>query len=804
MTRDIAIDRVAKAAQHAWAWSSMSPERRAKSYVAEFTQELDEYRAKVEKIDPSSVSDFTKRYTDKAVAWLGALSRTASSMVTGPANFPVARNRKRLDTEHKRGQELFSFPDYYITKLKKRIKKESGFDLPENDLQRQINKLAELKRSQDLMKAANKAIRSKKDVESKLKDIGFTDKQIIDIQQPDYAGRVGFAGYQLTNNNANIKRVEGRVKELEAKVNRQDKPQPALTFDGGEMVQNYTDDRFQILFDGIPAVEIRTQLKRNGLRWSPRNKAWQRKLTQNAIYAMGEVAKDLGISNQAYNEWAWRKKAVKETPKPAEPATPVLSEYRDNILKTMNANGGKDYALYFWSVVDREQLPANRKEDADFAYEVLLYQKPFKWSSGIANKKTQLGRIAAALKVAGYDQPTGAWKSWFTDKIPSPAEPLKVIHNTTKKEPTPAKKEHIGIVEREEQARKNKAEKAGGFDFIHEVGYSGKSVVKTYLPLPVNRGLKLNGEIDKDGYRSYWATDAEFKKLQALYPNNQYGDKQSYGKKYLNTNPKLAKDPKRPFSDADEMYKGFTILHEYDPQFKSMRYTAHKSGKWLVNRGPYWKLESKAQRDFFDTKQSGIYSAIDIYNGQVNPKPCTDCEDKEKAQAPTTPHHCDQLNEDIAYLEIEQSEQIKDLHEDVPELIILQNMPLITPASAEAETGGKVGTKGDISIGLTSSKKGVSVETAAELLTSEFPHQLPDEYAVRDTIIEILTTGKVNFRNSILQDEKELTHRIKEKAAQIKAECVNDNLPPAIDLAALQFAKAKAIAIKVKLKLINI
>jgi hypothetical protein len=36
-------------------------------------------------------------------------SRTANPMVTGPARFPVERNRKRMETEHKRWLELGSF-----------------------------------------------------------------------------------------------------------------------------------------------------------------------------------------------------------------------------------------------------------------------------------------------------------------------------------------------------------------------------------------------------------------------------------------------------------------------------------------------------------------------------------------------------------------------------------------------------------------------------------------------------------------------------------------------------------------------
>lgn len=63
----------------------------------------------------------------------------------------------------------------------------------------------------------------------------------------------------------------------------------ATKFDGGEIVRNAEENRLQILFDEIPDADTRDALKSNGFRWSPRNKAWQRQLTQNAEYAARRV-----------------------------------------------------------------------------------------------------------------------------------------------------------------------------------------------------------------------------------------------------------------------------------------------------------------------------------------------------------------------------------------------------------------------------------------------------------------------------------------------------------------------------------
>jgi len=100
-------------------------------------------------------------------------------------------------------------------------------------------------------------------------------------------------GFGLTNNNANMKRVEGRIKELEAKeVMRNDKPQTEFNFEGGKIVINYEADRIQIKHDSKPDSSIIAKLKSNGFKWSHNNQAWQRQITQNAMYVTKNLYKE--------------------------------------------------------------------------------------------------------------------------------------------------------------------------------------------------------------------------------------------------------------------------------------------------------------------------------------------------------------------------------------------------------------------------------------------------------------------------------------------------------------------------------
>jgi len=52
-----------------------------------------------------------------------------------------------------------------------------------------------------------------------------------------------------------------------------------------EVVENFEENRLQIVFDGKPSAEVRSELKGNGFRWAPSQEAWQRQLNNGARYA---------------------------------------------------------------------------------------------------------------------------------------------------------------------------------------------------------------------------------------------------------------------------------------------------------------------------------------------------------------------------------------------------------------------------------------------------------------------------------------------------------------------------------------
>ena len=95
-----------------------------------------------------------------------------------------------------------------------------------------------------------------------------------------------FPSYELSNNNAEIRRLKQRIGQLSY---NQEVGYVGWTFDGGEAVVNTDNNRLQLLFDEKPSEEQRTALKRNGFHWSPSEQAWQRQLNDNAIHAAGRL-----------------------------------------------------------------------------------------------------------------------------------------------------------------------------------------------------------------------------------------------------------------------------------------------------------------------------------------------------------------------------------------------------------------------------------------------------------------------------------------------------------------------------------
>lgn len=215
-----------------------------------------------------------------------------SVMISGAGNFPVKKKERQL-AAWERNHEFYQYVQGILTKIENIL---YGREIIKSDDERAIEKLEEkledMKKLQEDMKAANKALRLK-DKEAgndQLREMGYSEESIEELRKPDYLGRVGYPNFQLSNNNANIHRVEERLKRLKAVKERGSSEQEYKTF---KVVENTEAMRYQIIFDGKPDAEIRTLLKSNGFKWAPSQGAWQRQITSNGKWALKKVVEKL-------------------------------------------------------------------------------------------------------------------------------------------------------------------------------------------------------------------------------------------------------------------------------------------------------------------------------------------------------------------------------------------------------------------------------------------------------------------------------------------------------------------------------
>lgn len=234
-------------------------------------------------------------YKQKFSSLLGSLSNCASTMITGPANFNQKRNEKANKSDNKYN-DFQEWRNRFISAMQ-RVKEAARPEEEKQEetwlrLKRDIHSSANTIYEIDTGKARgyNRALfvssilnkvgtfANHGEVEIVQRAVDFISEYNLSVKRPIITARNKF--FQLPEIAQRMKEKLQIVKEQESKE---------VKFEGGTLVWNYEEDRLQILFDNIPEESKRKELKSSGFRWSPRNKAWQRQLTSNAIYAAKRV-----------------------------------------------------------------------------------------------------------------------------------------------------------------------------------------------------------------------------------------------------------------------------------------------------------------------------------------------------------------------------------------------------------------------------------------------------------------------------------------------------------------------------------
>lgn len=154
------------------------------------------------------------------------------------------------------------------------------------------DKLEALTTLQGMMKAGNKIIKSKKitlvEKHDQLIKLGLDDTEATKRLKPDFAGQIGFPGWELSNNNAVIRNVKKRIAELESLRESEE-----FHYECDNYKVSVSDARVMFEFAGKPSDNARKIIKCNGFKWSPSRVAWVRQATSNAIEGARDLIKSL-------------------------------------------------------------------------------------------------------------------------------------------------------------------------------------------------------------------------------------------------------------------------------------------------------------------------------------------------------------------------------------------------------------------------------------------------------------------------------------------------------------------------------
>lgn len=281
--------------------TSFSPERRGESTRKEYAETLaNDYAEFAKQADKGGTMDllaaefeqYRAGYAKHYRAYLASSSRCVSSFIAGPSNFPVRRMQKRNDIAHKRLNELMEFQararKAVIRKLRPDLAPIMSGD--SDAVQRLQNELESLKATQAHMKAVNAAHKRfmKKPESLDAENLSDATKAAIRAYKPQYSWEPHpFAPYQITNNGANIRRVEARIQALSVA-----KAAPVASVEGSaaRLEDDPPANRVRLFFPGKPDESIRAKLKSNGFRWSPTIGAWQAYRNTNSLAVAQQVA----------------------------------------------------------------------------------------------------------------------------------------------------------------------------------------------------------------------------------------------------------------------------------------------------------------------------------------------------------------------------------------------------------------------------------------------------------------------------------------------------------------------------------
>ncbi|RGR32142.1 hypothetical protein DWY53_20925, partial [Phocaeicola vulgatus] len=283
------LDDMWKQACDAYAWSSFNPEIRGETDIMIYGEEL---HNDLQLMPEEERDTYIAAYRQKLSAQLSVLSRCANPMVTGRSGFDYYRQEKTNRSYQNCYEEFRNWRKKVLETIRRKKeaarpeeeKQEKAWQTLKRDIKSSADTIHGIdtgqcrgySRALFVSSILNKVstLANHGEVEIVRRAVDFISEYNARVKKPVITPRNKF--FQLPEL---AERMREKLKAMQSRENKE------VPFEGGTLVWNYGEDRLQILFDRIPEDSRRKELKSSGFRWSPKNKAWQRQLTSNALGA---------------------------------------------------------------------------------------------------------------------------------------------------------------------------------------------------------------------------------------------------------------------------------------------------------------------------------------------------------------------------------------------------------------------------------------------------------------------------------------------------------------------------------------
>ncbi|MGN0332508.1 MAG: hypothetical protein ACI4D9_05715 [Lachnospiraceae bacterium] len=276
------VEECREEARRAGQWISQDPERYGENLLNCMDYELEQFLSEI----PEEMRDiYEPRFVQKFKEWMRAQSRCFSALVTGAGNFNQRQHQKRNEAERAARKRLEEWTEKTVKRLNRK-ERLVGMD----EVERLTAQLEAFEEAQQGMKAVNAICRRKLSetemVNLIVSEVGLSEELARELvfPNPDRGTYCkGYTRYSLSLNLAKIKDLKAKIARHEKLASKENR---TVEFDRFTIEMCYTDERIRIRHAERPSREEVAMLKSNAFKWSPSNQAWQRQMTQNAMYAV--------------------------------------------------------------------------------------------------------------------------------------------------------------------------------------------------------------------------------------------------------------------------------------------------------------------------------------------------------------------------------------------------------------------------------------------------------------------------------------------------------------------------------------